>query len=111
MGVRVCAAGRGYWKLSTPRPTHLVITRLGRCEGVFRTDEWSTVDSGRRWVSKGWLIQDGHLVSLDRRRKAPEITDDDVAVARAFDIPLLGYPAERRGGGVMRLGGHRRATL
>lgn len=101
------SAGRGYWRLGRPGPRHLVISRLGRVIGVYRTDEWSEIATGRLWCSNGWLIDSRRrkLVSVDKNSgRPPRATDDDLLIARYFErIHMLGYPVARKGAALFRI--------
>lgn len=101
------SAGRGYWRFGLPGPKHLVITRLGRVLGVYRTDSWAQIDTGRIWADKGWLIdpRTRKLRSLAERSrtKTPDITEEDLIVLDAFDGHTLTYPLDRRGSAIFRL--------
>jgi hypothetical protein len=69
--------------------------------GVYRTDTWAQIDTGRIWANQGWLInpQTRQLASLEGRSRAtpPAITDEDLTVVDAFDGQTLTYPLDRRG--------------
>jgi hypothetical protein len=104
---RAWSAGRGYWRLAPPGPRHLVLTRLGRVLGVYRTDDWSQVPGGRIWATRGWLVdvETKRLVAVDRDSgRAPRICDEDVLIGRFFHrIRLLGYPEDQRGSAIFRI--------
>lgn len=109
-------AGRGYWRLGQPGPRHLVITRLGKVLGVYRTDEWTPHGQDRLWASRGWIIDvdKTRLVPVDEDSgRPPRINDEDLLIGRYFTrIALLGYPLDRRGAAVFRVddGFRRRKT-